>query len=184
MCKKTVSKVCSVVVFLFIFMNGISMEAQKSKARARMISLDRIDFSSAEKTGYDFENVKFKYQFVTCKGHVLLGVTYDKNAVFIRYWKNNKPYYKKDLDFWPNPKDIRINNMSADLYFGSRKLGRVDIKSMPEKYHGCSGKMYNVLAFVGLNSKDKVYKTNINKLSLRNLRVEKASTKTGSKKSS
>ncbi len=167
------------IVFLIVFLTAFSVNAQKSKAKAQFISLDRSSIAfKGDKNGYNFEKVKFKYQFVTCKGEVVLGVAYDKDAVFTKYWKDGKSYAKSEIGAkWPKPQDIRINDVVADLYFGSRKLGVVKIIYIPERYTGCSGTTHNILKSIGINSKDRLYKTNINKLNLRNIKVERASIK-------
>ena len=174
------NKVLSILLFVvFAFAGFTSVDAQKSKARAQYISLKRSGISPGKENGYDFEKVKFKYQFVTCKGEVKLGVAYDKKANFLQYWDNGKLFQKSQIASkkWPKPEDIRINDITADLYFGTRKLGAVQILYIPEYYKGCSGKMYEVLKQVSLNPRDRVYKTNIDKLSLRNIRVTRSSVK-------
>lgn len=174
------NKVLSILLFaVFAFAGFTSVEAQKSKARAQYISLKRSEVTPGKENGFDFEKVKFKYQFVTCKTEVKLGVAYDKKADFIQYWENGKLYQKSQLTSkkWPKAEDIRIDDVTADLYFGSRKLGTVQILYIPEYYKGCSGKMFEVLKQVGVNPRDGVYKTNIDKLSLRNIRVTRSSVK-------
>lgn len=171
------------IVFLFVFLGAFSGNAQKSKARAQFISLDRSNIGfKGDKNGYDFEKLKFKYQFITCKNEVVLGVAYDKNTVLTKYWKNGKSYTKADVGTskWPKPEDVRVHDITADLYFGSRKLGKVQITYIPERYTGCSGKTHNILKSLGINSKDGLYKTNIDKLYLTNLKVTKASVKKSS----
>ena len=166
--------------FLFALFGTLTMNAQKSKARAQFVSLKRGNTSfKGDKNGYDFEKVKVKYQFITCKNVLMLGVVYDKDAVFTKYWKNGKPYQKGDakVPSWAKPEDIRINDVSADLYFGNTKLGKVTLTDMPERYSGCSGKVYEVLKLAGLNGSGSAFMSNINKLYLRNIRVLKASVK-------
>ncbi len=153
------------------------MSAQKSNAYGQMISLERGNvLFPGEKDGFDFKDVKFKYQFVSCKGQVKLGVAYDKKATFTQYKYKGKAYGKSQVgtSLWPKPGEIEIHDVSADLYFGSRKLGKVSIRFIPKRYSGCSGKMYDVLRDVGLRANDKVYKSNIKKLILRNIKVLKA----------
>lgn len=165
---------------MFALLGAMPIKAQKSKARAQFISLNRGNVSfKGDKNGFDFEKVKFKYQFITCRNKLMLGVTYDKDAVFTQYWKNGRPYKREDVKttLWAKPDDIRINNVSADLFFGTTKLGRVKLTDIAERYSGCSGRIYEVLKLVGLNDSSAVFMANINKLNLRNLRVLRASIK-------
>ncbi|MFY0630419.1 MAG: hypothetical protein JXR05_08560 [Flavobacteriaceae bacterium] len=166
------------LIFVFTLFGALQMKAQKSKARAQYISLKRGYASfKGEKNGFDFEKVKLKYQFITCKNTLMLGVTYDKDAVFTNYWKNGKSFKKGDLkaSLWAKPQDIRINDVSADLYFGRTKLGRVKLTDIAERYSGCAGKVYEILKLAGLNGSGTAFMSNINKLSLRDIRVLKAS---------
>tara|TARA_R110002073_G_scaffold336506_1_gene534377 strand:- start:21729 stop:22277 length:549 start_codon:yes stop_codon:yes gene_type:complete len=166
------------IVFLFVLLVALPIKAQKSKARAQFISLKRNNASfKGDKNGFDFEKVKFKYQFITCNNTLMLGVVYDKDAVFTQYWKNGKPYKRNDVKVaqWAKPEDIRINDVSADLFFGNTKLGKVKLTAIPERYSGCSGKVYEVLKLVGLNDSGSVFMANIDKLNLANLKVLKAS---------
>jgi hypothetical protein len=155
------------------------INAQKSKARGQYVSLQRALLTPGQENGFDFEKVKFKHQFVTCEGKVQVGVAYDKKATFTQLWKNGKAYKKSEVSSkeWPKAEDIRIDDVTADLYFGSRKLGTVELLYIPEAYQGCSGKMFDVLGMAGINPKESVYKTNINKLFLRNIRVTRSSLK-------
>lgn len=166
------------ITFLIVLFVALSVNAQKSNAYAQMISLERGNvLFPGDKDGFDFKDVKFKYQFVNCKGQVKLGVAYDKKATFTKYKYKGKSYAKSQVgaSLWPKPEEIEINDVSADLYFGSRKLGKVFIKFIPKRYSGCSGKMYDVLRDVGLRANDKVYKSNIKRLVLRNIKVLRAS---------
>lgn len=168
------------IIFLFVLLVALPIKAQKSKARAQFISLKRNNASfKGDKNGFDFEKVKFKYQFITCRNTLMLGVVYDKNAVFTQYWENGKPYKKGTVKTteWANPEDIRINDISADLFFGNTKLGRIKLTDIAERYLGCSGKVYEVLKLVGLNDSGTVFMANIDKLNLGNLKVLKASVK-------
>ncbi|MEQ6123516.1 hypothetical protein AAON49_04890 [Pseudotenacibaculum sp. MALMAid0570] len=165
------------ISFILVLFTVLSVEAQKSNAYAQMLSLDRSNILfSGEKNGFDFEDVKFKFQFVNCKGEVKLGVTYDKKASFTKFRYKGKSYNKSQVGsaLWPKSQEIEINDVSADLYFGSRKLGKVFIKFIPKRYTGCSGTMYDVLKDVGLRANDKVYKSNIKRLMLRNIKVLRA----------
>lgn len=172
--------VAKYVTFLFLFLlTGMNSQAQKSKARGQFLSLNRntVVFKG-NKNGFDFKDLKFKYQFLTCDGKVLLGVAYDKKAMFTKYWKDGKSFTKqeKGAKNWPKPEDVRLKDIHADLYFGSRKLGFVRLRSIPEYYQGCTS-AYDAFFQVGINNKESVYKTNINKLSLRNIKIAEAYTK-------
>lgn len=176
---KIMAKVIS-LFFLFVLLGTSSVSAQKSKARAQFISLKRGNVSfKGDKNGFDFEKVKFKYQFITCKNTLMLGIAYDKNAVFTKYWKNGKSYNKIDVKAkqWAKPEDIRINDVRADLFFGRTKLGTVKLTDIPERYSGCSGKVYEIMRMVGFKGSSRSYISNIDKLSIRNIRVLKASVK-------
>ena len=176
---KIISKIVS-FFFLFVLMGTLSAYAQKSKARAQFISLKRGNVSfKGDKNGFDFEKVKFKYQFITCKNTLMLGIAYDKNAVFTKYWKNGKSYNKVDVKTkqWAKPEDIRIHEVRADLFFGRTKLGSVKLSDIPERYSGCSGKVYEIMKMVGFKGSSRAYISNINRLSIRNIRVLKASAK-------
>ena len=176
-------KTSILVKFLFILLLTlgvqISVQAQKSKARALFLSMDQTKLNPGKENGYDFEQVKFMYQFRTCNNEVKLGIAYDKKATFTKYWKDGKAYTKTQVGAkkWPKAEDIRLNDAKADLYFGSRKLGTVNLEYIPEFYQGCKGRMFDVLKSLGINPSDKVYKTNINKLRLVNIRLTKASVK-------
>ena len=118
--------------FLIVFLIAFSVSAQKSNARAQLISLDRSNvLFPGDRTGFDFENLKFKYQFVVCKdGKIKLGVAYDKKADFTKYRHNGKEYSKGDIGaaLWPDSKDVRIKSVTGNLYYGSRNLGKVTFK--------------------------------------------------------
>lgn len=165
-------------LFLFSFVIiSTQVFSQQSKARGQYLSLNRSNtMFKGNKDGFDFEKLTFKYQFVNCNGEVMLGVTYDKNASYTRYWKDGVAYERGDLKSkpWPSPKSIRLKDVEAELYFGSTKLGKVNIADIPEVYRGCGGRMYNVLKFLGINPKKSVYKSNINQLRLGEITVTKA----------
>lgn len=152
---------------------------QKSKARAMFLSMDQTKINPGKENGYDFEKLKFMYQFRVCGNEVQLGVAYDKKATFTKYWKDGKAMNKSQVGVknWPKPEDIRLNEAKADLYFGSRKLGTVKLGDIPEFYQGCKGRMFNVLKLLGMDPKYQGYKRNINKLRLDNIRLTKASVK-------
>ncbi len=168
------------ITILFIFFLGFIHQtyAQKSRVRSQMLSIDRSNvIFKGSKNGFDFENLKIKYQFVTCKGQVKLGVAYDKNAKFTRYWKDGVAYKKntlKEVD-WPKPDQINLDHLQAELYFGRTKLGVVQLRFIPRYYGACKGKLYEVLKYVGSNGYDRVFKSDINKLYLKNIRVTEAS---------
>lgn len=168
------------MVCLFLFLGTIQMHAQKSKPKGQYVSLKRGNTTfKGKKDGFDFEKVKFKYQFITCNNTLMVGVIYDRDAVFTKYWKNGKSYSKGDLQAskWAKPEDIRINEVSAELYFGSTKLGNVILSEIPKRYSGCSGKVYEILKLAGLNGSGSAFMSNINKLYLRNIKVLEASVK-------
>jgi len=169
-----------VIVFL-AFGFSLSALAQKGKARALFLSMDQTKIAPGKENGFDFEKLKFMYQFRACGSEVQLGIAYDKKATFTKYWKDGKALSKSDVGAknWPKPEDIRLNEAKADLFFGSRKLGTIKLEYIPEFYQGCSGRMFNVLKSLGIDPKDKVYKTNINKLRLGNIRLTKATIKKG-----
>ena len=169
------------IVFIYVFALQFSALAQKAKARALFVKMDQAQLNPGNENGYDFEKLKFMYQFRVCENEVQMGIAYDKNAVFTRLWKNGNPYTKSEIGAknWPKSDEVRLNEAKADLYFGSRKLGTVKLEYIPEFYQGCSGRMFDVLKSLGIDSSDKVYKTNINKLRLGNIRLTKASIKKG-----
>jgi hypothetical protein len=168
-------------MILLAFGLSVSAFAQKSQARALFLGMEQTKVTPGKENGYDFEKLKFMYQFRTCNGEVQLGIAYDKKATFTKFWKDGKSYTKSDVGAknWPKSEDIRLNEAKADLYFGSRKLGTVNLEYIPEFYQGCSGRMFNVLKSLGIDAAEGVYKTNINKLRLHNIRLIKASVKKG-----
>lgn len=166
-------------VLLFVSLSlSLNMAAQKSNARGVKVSVDRSNILfKGNKNGFDFKDVLVKYQFVVCNGEINLGIAYDKKATFTRYWKNGTAFEKGELKGlkWPSPKQINLDNLEGDLYFGSRKLGKVHLKNIPRFYGGCKRKMYDVMKEVGVNGKDGFYKSNLNKLRFRNVKVSEAS---------
>lgn len=179
--KRTSMLIKAVLMTLLMVGAHTSVQAQKSKARALFLSMDQTKIAPGKENGYDFEKVKFMYQFRTCNNEVKLGIAYDKKATFTRFWKDGKSMTKSQVGAknWPKSEDIRLNEAKADLYFGSRKLGSVKLEYIPEFYQGCKGRMFEVLKNLGINPSDPVYKTNINKLRLANIRLTKASIKKG-----
>lgn len=166
------------ILFIILFVAAVNIHAQKSRAKSKMLSLNRNTvIFKGDKNGFDFKDLKLKYQFVVCKGQVVLGVAYDKQATFTQYWKDGTSYTKQTLQNvpWPKSDQINLDHLQADLYFGSRKLGSVEIRHIPRYYKGCKGKMYEVLKYVGVNGYESFYKTNIDKLLLRSIRVMEAS---------
>ena len=167
-----------IVSLLFLIFLGFNSYAQKSKARGVKLSVDRSNvLFKGNKNGFDFTDLIVKYQFVVCKGQISLGIAYDKKVNFTRYWKNGTAFQKGQLKSvkWPLPKQINLDHLEGDLYFGSRKLGKVQLKNIPRFYGGCKRKMFDVMKAVGVNGKDGFYKSNINKLSLQNVKVAEAS---------
>lgn len=169
-----------IIVFLTLGLS-VSMSAQKGKARAFFLSMDQTKLNPGKENGYDFEEFKFMYQFRACGKEVQLGIAYDKKAIFTRYWKDGKAFTRKDIGSkkWPKSEQIRLNEARADVFFGSRKLGTVKLDYIPEAYQGCKGRMFNVLKTLGIDPTEQVYRTNINKLRLGNVRLVKASIKKG-----
>jgi hypothetical protein len=166
-------------VVFFTLGIALSVSAQKGKARAFFLSMDQTKVTPGNENGYDFKKLKFMYQFRACGKEVQLGIAYDKKATFTRYWKDGKSYTKSEVGAknWPKSEDIRLNEATADLFFGSRKLGTVTLDYIPEFYQGCSGRMFNVLKSLGIDPSERVYKTNIDKLRLGNIRLTKATIK-------
>lgn len=168
--------------FIIVFLSfglSVAANAQKGKARALFLSMDQTKITPGNENGYDFEKLKFMYQFRACGKEVQLGIAYDKKVTFTKFWKDGKAMTKAEVGAknWPKPEDIRLNEAKADLYFGSRKLGTVKLDFIPEFYQGCSGRMFNVLKSLGIDASERVYKSNINKLRLGNIRLVKASIK-------
>lgn len=169
---------CNRITIVTLLLLTTMVTAQKSKARGQYISLTRSNVMfKGDKDGFDFDKLLLKYQFVNCDGKVMLGVTYDKKAHFTRYWKDGVAYSKQTIKNvkWPKPEQIILDKITANMYFGGRKLGRVKIFGIPEFYQGCAGRMYDALYEVGIDPKQGVYKSNINKLFLADVKVVEAS---------
>lgn len=160
-----------VIVFLMGIFDSI---AQRSETYSANISRLRSGYHlETDASGFDFDGVQMRYQFVNCGGDVQMGINYDKRANYICYYHNRKSYYRTSIgdDLWPKPNDFELQEIKADLYYGNQKLGTVNLNYIVGNFAGCFGETFDVLRQVGKNPSDKLYKDNIHKLSLRNIKV-------------
>lgn len=83
-----------------------------------------------------------------------------------------KVYYKSDAeDIWPESKDIEIGDIKATLYFQNLPLGDVKLNNIVGNFAGCFGETFLVLNDVGKNPSDKLYRDNLDKFELRNIKI-------------
>lgn len=159
---------------VFFVINTVDVIAQRSEIYNLNLSRIRSGFNYETKSsGFDFDRVQLRYQFVNCGGDVQMGINYDKRANYISYYHDGKSYYKSSIgnDLWPESTDFKLQEIQGDLYFGNRKLGTVNLNYIVGNFAGCFGETWNVLRDVGEDSSAKEFKDNINKLSLRNVKI-------------
>ena len=172
---KKIITIKQLILFLLLTVLAASDSmAQRSEVYSLNLSRIRSGFNYETKTsGFDFDRVQMRYQFVNCGGDVQMGINYDQKANYLSYWHNGKSYYKQSVgnDLWPESDKFELQEIKADLYYGNRKLGTVNLNYIVGNFAGCFGETWNVLKDVGENPSAKKFKDNINKLSLRNVKV-------------
>lgn len=165
----------SFLVFLALSICGtLEAMAQRSEIYSVDLSRSRSGFNYETTTsGFDFRGVQFRYQFVNCGGDVQMGINYENQANYTLYYHKGKSYAKSSIgdDLWPSSNDFELNEIKAELYYGNMRLGEVKLNYIVGNFAGCFGETWDVLEQVGKNPSDKEFKDDIDKLSLRNIRV-------------
>lgn len=168
-------RIKTLLFFVFILLGStFRSEAQRSETHSLNLSRSRSGLNFETKTsGFDFYGVQFRYQFVNCGGDVQMGINYDKRANYTYYYHEGKWFGETSVgrDLWPKSTDFELQEITADLYYGNSNLGQVHLNYIVGNFAGCFGETFDVLKQVGKNPSDKLYKDNIQKLSLRNVKI-------------
>ena len=119
-------------LLLFIIAICFSADCIAQRSETYSLNLSRIRSGYNHETknsGFDFDRVQMRYQFVNCGGDVQMGINYDKSANYISYYNDGSSYYKSSIgsDLWPKSNDFELQEITADLYYGNTKLGSVHL---------------------------------------------------------
>lgn len=143
------------------------------------------------KDGFGFSGVSFNYQFVNCGGEVQMGVNiytqheYTVNgASYSRFLTISGYAFEGKLypTFSYNANEVEILEVEADLYFGSVRLGKVNLDNIVGNFAGCFGETFLVIEQLGLNPKKKEYLENLDKFELKRIKVLRGDVKISEKK--
>ena len=148
----------------------------RGKSLSANINLNRTaldaTYHGIQKEGWQFSNVPFRYQFVNCGGEVQMGVQYEKKADFITLVHNGSVYYEAHApDLWPNSNQIEVGDVMAKLYYGNQYFGDVKLTYIVGNFAGCFGETFDVLKQVGKNPSQKDFLENLDKFSLKDIRI-------------
>lgn len=163
--------------FLFLVLIGTKTFSQKGDVKSLTLDVNRGALNyTGPATGFEFSGVEFRYQFVNCGGDVQLGIGYTKSANFTAFMMDGQRYYKGTVDeiapgMWPTASNVSIDEVQADLYYGSTFLGKVNLNYIVGNFGGCFGETFDVLKQVGKDPKKEEYKNNVNNFRLTNVVV-------------
>ncbi|SFT34581.1 hypothetical protein SAMN05216474_0009 [Lishizhenia tianjinensis] len=126
--------------------------------------------------GYEI-SLPLAWKFINCYGEI--NVTITKKIDQIRssaYIYNGQRYTVQDLGNEAFSKiECGLTDISADVYNASYNLGKVKMGNVIDWLGGCFGQTYHVIGDLGLVDAD--YKDKLSQLSLKNLKIEYASTR-------
>ncbi|MCR9152612.1 MAG: hypothetical protein NXI09_00765 [Bacteroidetes bacterium] len=162
------------LLLLLPFLFHFTASAQSGPSRRSSVSFTPSD------AGYQVSNIALVYGFRNCYGNVVMAMNYNKEGTSIgSYLFEGKWYSANELNGNHNANfRIDLNDLEADLYLGSSRLGSVRIDNLVGfTSTGCFGETYDLLSQVGQNSEDARWKESIKELSLRNIRVVSADSK-------
>jgi len=165
-------------IVLTLFLVSFIGYGQKGEIQKLNVGIGNRDHNQFEgdKNGFEFSGVELRYQFVNCGGDVQMGLQYSKNANFTSFYADGQRYYKSTVDEvapgqWPAPSDIRIEELKADLYFGTVFLGKVHLNYIIGNSLGCFGETFDVLQQVGKDAESENFKKEIQSLRLTNIQI-------------
>ncbi len=164
-------------LLLILTISSFQAVAQRGDSKSVILSLDRnASTFNGEKTGFNFEGLSFTYQFVNCGGEVQLGINYRKDVRFTSFSFNDKNAGISEIGekLWPRADEFELQQLEADLYFGNRPLGKVNLDYIVGNFSGCFGETFDVLNQTGQDPSNQEFKENINQLSLRNIQIVRA----------
>tara|TARA_R110001592_G_scaffold219477_1_gene473764 strand:+ start:160371 stop:162929 length:2559 start_codon:yes stop_codon:yes gene_type:complete len=139
----------------------------------------RSSVSYTPKTeGYQVSNIPIVFGFRNCYGEVVMAMNFDRSQASVGSYLFEGTWYSPSEigSAYRSDFKIDINDLEADLYQGSYRLGHVRIDNLVGfTSTGCFGETYDLLGQLGLNNEEKKWKEGINELSLRNIRLVSAS---------
>lgn len=155
------------------FFGGLLISASSTVA-ANNVQREIVTYTPP-KSGHIVE-IPFTSKFINCFGEV--HVTISKNSKDIKssgYTYKGKSYSPQALGVEHFQKvRVGLTDISADVYSGSARLGRIKMENVIDWFGGCFGQTYHAMKRLGLNDAD--YKDNVESLSLRNITVIEAAT--------
>jgi|GEM_PF-6124770 len=128
--------------------------------------------------GYKISNVPLVYGFRNCAGEIVMAMNYQNNGGSVGSYLYEGNWYSASELGGAHRSDFKldINDLEADLYQGSYRLGSIVIDNLVGfTSTGCFGETYNLLGQLGLNNEDQKWKDAISELTLRNIRLSSAS---------
>jgi len=127
--------------------------------------------------GYKISNVPLVYGFRNCAGGIVMVMDYKNNGGSVGSYLYEGNWYSASELGGAHRSDFKIdiNDLEADLYQGSYRLGSVVIDNLVGFIStGCYGETFNLLGQLGLNYEDKKWKEAVSELTLRNIRIRSA----------
>ncbi|RKD90453.1 tetratricopeptide repeat protein [Mangrovibacterium diazotrophicum] len=164
---KTGSSITKGLVFLF------SLLISANIAFAQEVQKLNVTYTPSE-NGYELQ-IPFAWEFINCYGEIHVTITKNtKSITSSAYISDGVRYTAADLgaEAFSKP-ECGYTDLSADVYCGAYKLGRIKMTNVIDWLGGCFGQTYYVTEMLGV--KDADYRDRLAELSLSNLRIEQLS---------